>query len=112
MYIPSGSCVTEEQFLQLRRIISTLHLDLENVRSSICCKGLFRMVAGSQRGEVGVLLPADDGIEVYGVVLQSLTFSLDTSSSPFSLIRRNSCPLVQHLELNMTVLAPCSTVSV
>ena len=57
----------EGYLLQLRRVASSRHRNLENIRCRICRKGLLRVVIGIQRGKVGVLLPADDGIEVYDV---------------------------------------------
>ena len=50
----------EGYLLQLRRVASSRHRNLENIRCRICRKGLLRVVIGIQRGKVGVLLPADD----------------------------------------------------
>ena len=57
----------EGYLLQLRRCASSRHRNLENIRCRVCRKGLLRVVMGIQRGKVGVLLPADNGIEVYDV---------------------------------------------
>ena len=87
----------EGHLLQLRRVASARHRDLKNIRRRVRRKGLLRVVMGIQRGKVGVLLPADDGIEVYDVALSVALFSGYELFAVF-IGQAELRSLVQHLE--------------
>ena len=95
---------TEEHLLQLRRGASARHRNLKNIRSCVCRKGLLRVVMGIQRGKVGVLLSADDGIEVYDVALVVDLFSGYELFAVF-IGQVELDPLVQHFKLCIGTLA-------